>query len=236
MIYLRAPTTRLPFLRSIKRTPSRPLHKDLHRPDLTVTQSLDPLCSRVCLSRRNMDAKLAARLERVRLLSQQDLATLPDKTRTTSPESPMDDKAAPGGGVALFPDATESTEIAPSPSADEVSKRTSSPDANMVTKEVPEPARPTNVQTENTERRFVLVQGVGSSYNLGSSLQLSPLPARPLPPAQLKTGELAATHEKFTPIVGLSKYPYKFCNKDCMQTIASAFFDQGKFWAREWDL
>ncbi|KAF2443453.1 hypothetical protein P171DRAFT_362217 [Karstenula rhodostoma CBS 690.94] len=106
----------------------------------------------------------------------------------------------------------------------------------VVTKKEPEPAPPTNGQTENTDRRFVWLQGTESSYNLGSKPQLSALPAHPLPPALLQRSELAASHEKFTPIVGLSKYPYKFCNKDCMQAIATAFFDRGQFWAREWDL
>ncbi|KAL5453636.1 hypothetical protein PMIN06_005398 [Paraphaeosphaeria minitans] len=183
-----------------------------------------------------MDSKLAARLERVRLLSKQDLAALPDKTPTPSPEPPMDNEPASGGGVALPPEATGSTENAPSSSAGEVSKRTLSPDAMVVTEEKLEPAPPTNGHTEHTERRFVLLQGIESSYNLGSTPQIPARPAHPLPPAQLVRSELVASYEKFTPIVGLSKYPYKFCNKDCMQAIASAFFDQGKFWAREWDL
>ncbi|KAL5390401.1 hypothetical protein DPSP01_001965 [Paraphaeosphaeria sporulosa] len=183
-----------------------------------------------------MDPKLAARLERVRLLSKQDLAALPQKTPTPSSEAPMDKKPAPGGGVALFPEATESAENSPSSSAGEVSKRTPSLDAMVVTEEELEPAHPTNGQTEDIERRFVLLQGIESSYNLGSTSQLSALPAHPLPPAKLRRSDLAASPEKFIPIVGLSKYPYKFCSKDCMQVIASAFFDQGKFWAREWDL
>jgi hypothetical protein len=180
-----------------------------------------------------MDPKLVARLERVRLLSEQDLAALPD--RTPSPVPSMDDVPAPGGGVALVPEATESSGDAPSSSSD-ASKPSPSPDAIVVTEEASEPAPPTNGQNENAERRFVWVQGTESSYNLGSKPQLSALPAHSLPPALLQRSGLAAPHEKFTPILALSKYPYRFCNKDCMQDIASAFFDQGKFWAREWDL
>jgi len=52
----------------------------------------------------------------------------------------------------------------------------------------------------------------------------------------LKPGGLISFGHKFTSIQALSKYPYKFCNKADMQDIASAFFDAGKFWDREWDL
>jgi hypothetical protein len=180
-----------------------------------------------------MDPKLVARLKRVRLLSEQDLAALPD--RAPSPVPSMDDLPAPGGGVALVPEATESSGDVPSCSGD-ASKPSPSPDAIVVTEEAPEPAPSTNGPKENAERRFVWVQGTESSYNLGSKPQLSALPAHPRPPALFERSELAAPHDKFTPVVALSRYPYKFCNKDCMQDIASAFFDQGKFWAREWDL
>lgn len=187
--------------------------------------------------RRNMDSKLAARLEQLRLFSNQDLAALPDKTPTPSLEPPIDDKPAPGGGVALAPEATGSPEDAPSSSAGQVSKRAPSPHVMAVPNNAkPEPAPATNGQTENTDRRFMWLQGTESSHNLGSTPQLSALPAHPLPPALLQRGELAASHDKFTPIIALSKYPYKYCNKDCMQAIATAFFDQGKFWARDWDL
>ncbi|KAL1602559.1 hypothetical protein SLS60_005975 [Paraconiothyrium brasiliense] len=184
-----------------------------------------------------MDSKLAARLERLRVLSEHDLAALPD--RVPSPEPSMDDKPAPGGGVALVPKATvaeDKEDISIKPTGD-ASKRNPSLDARMVTQDAKADAPPTNGQHENTDRRFVWVQGTESSHNLGSDPQLSPLPTHPLPPALLQRSEQAAPHEKyFTPIVALSKYPYKFCNKNCMQDIASAFFDQGKFWAREWDL
>jgi hypothetical protein len=96
---------------------------------------------------------------------------------------------------------------------------------------------PTQLNAQpNTERRFVLVEDVESSYNLGTT----PLPMdRPrssatLPATDLNRGDLAEHH--FTPILALSKYPYKFCNKSHLQDIASAFFDAGKFWDREWDL
>lgn len=91
----------------------------------------------------------------------------------------------------------------------------------------------------NSDRRFVWIQGADSSYNLGSESQLSGLPttASILPLTGLQKGELAPHYEKlFTPLVALSRFPYKFCGESSRQDIASAFFDQGKFWAREWDL
>lgn len=316
-----------------------------------------PVRTRVCLPRRNMASKLAARLERVRLLSQEDLAALPNKTPTPSQGPIMDDQAAPGGGVALFPDATVAAEIAPSSSAyldrengtgayclnsvncrsEELSRKEKPTvwrlpqqtqtllvfSRHLNTLSPPPPLTPLSLPSHpslisklkllmislcgtsshefqwksscqsllwrqasyislvwamsrkqmqmqlhstrrstttsatrsllykrklvhlknalrNSKRR--MSDKLWSSRNAnetnspGSTLQLCPRPAQPLPPGDLKTSELAAVHEKFTPIVGLSKYPYKFCSKDCMQDIALAFFDREQFWAREWDL
>ncbi|KAH7411613.1 hypothetical protein DE146DRAFT_602960 [Phaeosphaeria sp. MPI-PUGE-AT-0046c] len=90
----------------------------------------------------------------------------------------------------------------------------------------------------NTERRFVLVEGAVSSYNIGNkrSSTAPPVPSSPLPTIDLSRGDLAPARHHFTPILALAKYPYKFCNPSHSQDIASAFFDAGKFWKREWDL
>jgi hypothetical protein len=91
----------------------------------------------------------------------------------------------------------------------------------------------------NNERRFLLVEGVESSYNLGAIPPLTTMPASlaaALPATDLNHGDIAAAQHHFAPILALAKYPYKFCNKSHSQDIALAFFDQGKFWNREWDL
>jgi hypothetical protein len=100
------------------------------------------------------------------------------------------------------------------------------------------PVPATAPASTNTECRFVLVEGVESSYNMGTK---SPSTDRPyssaaLPSIDLTRGHLTAPQHHFTPIVAIAKYPYKFCNKSHSQEIASAFFDAGKFWNREWDL
>lgn len=172
------------------------------------------------------------------MLSEHDLAALPD--RCPSPVSTMDDRYAQGGRVTLVPEAaaldhTQDTLLSPISAA---CKRSCTPEAETAMHVSEEKLTPhTNGQSENADRKFVWIPGTESSYNLGSKPQLSALLGHPLPPAVLRRSQLAPPEEKyFTPIVALSKYPYKFCNKDCMQEIASAFFDQGKFWAREWDL
>ncbi|KAH7073775.1 hypothetical protein BKA63DRAFT_534163 [Paraphoma chrysanthemicola] len=100
------------------------------------------------------------------------------------------------------------------------------------------PAPPPAAQ--NTERRFVVVKGAASAYNPGAMrTPTASLPKAPsqLPATDLQRGDLVATHHHFTPIKALAKYPYSFCDyKARMQDIASAFFDQKKFWNREWDL
>jgi hypothetical protein len=40
----------------------------------------------------------------------------------------------------------------------------------------------------------------------------------------------------FCPLMAMSRYPYKFVRKELSQTVASEFFDGGKFWQRVWDL
>ena len=98
-----------------------------------------------------------------------------------------------------------------------------------------QPAEQQNAEAPNPERAFVWIPGAESSHNMGTTVKFSPLAARKLPPTGLVKGQL--TREKcFTPIVALSKFPYKYCGRDWSQKIATAFFDQGKFWAREWDL
>lgn len=88
---------------------------------------------------------------------------------------------------------------------------------------------------ENTECRLVWHPDMPSAYNLGSRPKRTAVPSAKVPHVDLKAGELARI-KYFTPIVALSKYPYKFCHKDYMQDIASEFFHAGKFWDREWDL
>lgn len=40
----------------------------------------------------------------------------------------------------------------------------------------------------------------------------------------------------FCPAIALSRFPYKFIHDNMSQTVASEFFDGGKFWERTWDL
>jgi hypothetical protein len=101
------------------------------------------------------------------------------------------------------------------------------------------PIKPAPVPTENSiDRRFVWLKDVPSSYNVAAVRPPNaPLKASAnLPATDLQRGDLVSARHHFTPIQALSKYPYKFCNKSHMQQIASAFFDNGKFWKREWDL
>ncbi|KAH5278855.1 hypothetical protein HBI71_024050 [Parastagonospora nodorum] len=161
----------------------------------------------------------ASRLHRLTRLVQADLDALPDRPIPPKPAVMFDDEDS--GGVSLDP---------PQPLPAEISKQTV---ANLPTKSAPVTAQPTN-----TERRFILVEGVESSYNMGTKKLSADRPggSAALPATGLSRGELAAARDHFTPVLALAKYPYKFCNKSHSQDIASAFFDAGKFWNRPWDL
>jgi hypothetical protein len=88
---------------------------------------------------------------------------------------------------------------------------------------------------DTPERRFVWLKDAASSFNPNlDAMRIST--AAELPATDLQRGDLTPARHHYTPIQALAKYPYKYCNKSLMQDIASAFFDQGKFWNREWDL
>jgi hypothetical protein len=125
------------------------------------------------------------------------------------------------GGVSLDP---------PQPLPAEISKHTV---ANPPTK-----SAPVTAQSTNTGRRSILIEGVESSYNMGTKKPSADrlVGSAALTTAGLSRGDLAAARDHFTPVLALAKYPYKFCNKSHSQDIASAFFDAGKFWNRTWDL
>ena len=200
------------------------------------------------------------------MLSEPDLAALPERSPTLKPAQTMALCDPPqDGGIRLdappssaaceqksecltLPSSMERTvqTASPSDSIDATASLSTEQDLPPVDNKHMTASSPGHVVSSNgqdanadQERRFVWVQGTESSHNLGTHTNLSALPANlsKLPPTDLQRSQLAPACEKyFTPIVALSKYPYKFCDKDWKQTIASAFFDEGKFWAREWDL
>ncbi|KAF7678880.1 hypothetical protein GT037_002628 [Alternaria burnsii] len=172
----------------------------------------------------------SARLQRLQRFVQVDLDTLPDRPtsprRESKPEpEPNHANSNSSGGVSLRnmpPDSPASKQISP----------------NWTVAAIKTPP------TENTERRFVWIKDAYSSFNpnldsMRPATSQAPAPrtdAAGLPVSDLQRGDLASPRHHFTPIQALAKYPYKYCNKIHMQDIASAFFDQGKFWQREWDL
>ncbi|KAG9194977.1 hypothetical protein G6011_00097 [Alternaria panax] len=168
------------------------------------------------------------RLQRLRRFVQADLDALSDRPVSPQPEpkpEPEPDHASSNssGGVSL-----ENT-----PPNAPASKQTSPNETDGAIKTPP---------TENPERRCIWVKDVDSSFNPNiDSMRLSTAPvprtgAACLPVIDLQLGDLASPRHHFTPIQALARYPYKYCNKSQMQDIASAFFDQGKFWLRKWDL
>lgn len=41
---------------------------------------------------------------------------------------------------------------------------------------------------------------------------------------------------QFCPLIAASRYPYKFVHRDSSDRVAKKFFDEGKFWALEWNM
>ncbi|KAF5847775.1 hypothetical protein GGP41_009017 [Bipolaris sorokiniana] len=167
------------------------------------------------------------RLEKLRGLIKSDVDALPD--RRISPDRMLDDSDSSGG----VPLESHLLDI-PLPQQDTLEKTVSS----LVTSA----SGPTASFTENSDRQSLWMNDASSSIN--QSLDSMHISGPPSPPPRIKDhptnnlqrGELASAHHHFTPIQALAKYPYTYCNKSHMQTIASAFFDQGKFWNRVWDI
>jgi hypothetical protein len=159
--------------------------------------------------------RLQARLERLHHTVQADLEALP----TLTPEPILSDSDSTGG-VAL-----DSLQTPGDQSAADAVQPDNTPSA-------PQP---------NPDRRYVWLPDAESSYNptaspvpLANTATLPP--STPLLCPDLNRGDLGSATKHYCPIVALSRYPYRWCDKADSQDIASAFFDQGKFWEREWDL
>ncbi|KAL1796080.1 hypothetical protein ACET3X_006304 [Alternaria dauci] len=166
----------------------------------------------------------SARLQRLRRFVQADLDALPD--RPVSPQREPEPEPKPDHASSNSSSGVSLENIPPGSSA---SKQTSSNETATAIK---------TPLAENIERRYVWIKDAYSSFNPNlDSMRLSTAPSpAPLPVTDLQRGDLASPRHHFTPIQALARYPYKYCNKSHMQDIASAFFDQGKFWQREWDL
>jgi hypothetical protein len=67
-------------------------------------------------------------------------------------------------------------------------------------------------------------------------LQTSPAVAPMSYPFDPRKDEPAPLGVNFCPFIAITKLPYKFVKKEFMQEIATAFFDEGKIWSREWDV
>ncbi|KAF2826313.1 hypothetical protein CC86DRAFT_27947 [Ophiobolus disseminans] len=168
------------------------------------------------------------RLEQLRKLVQANIDALPDRPVSPEPAAVLDDDAS--GGVSL-----EGLSLENEPPQATASSKQLPVDPPIKTAPVPTDSAASIIPTQappNPDRRFVWVEGAVSSWNLGNMEKSTST----LPASGLHRGDLAPAHYPFTPILPLSKYPYKFCNPAQSQDITEAAFDKGQFWRREWDL
>lgn len=158
-------------------------------------------------------------LERLHKLVQADLDALPDR----APEPIVGDSDASGGAPLQH-----TVKVVNEPTLTNVAQRQT----------IPITVKPTTEEPD-TDCQYIWLKDAKSSHNPASITSIitpSPKPTARLPAHKLKHGDLAPAAQYYTPILALAKYPYKWCDKADSQDIASAFFDRGKFWAREWDL
>lgn len=161
----------------------------------------------------------AARLERLKLSVQADVDALPNAVVSLALDS-RDERA---GGISLVPSQE-------SPIAESKGQAASTLPPSI--------ARDLEPTEQSSERRLVWFKSAQSSYNpkdlpVRAALESESIK---LPEINLERGSLASPNHHFSPIRALEKYPYKFCDPSHKQDIASAFFDEGKFWRRKWDL
>lgn len=160
----------------------------------------------------------AERLERLRKLVQADVDALPDRPITLQSDPVFSSDS--DGGVAL----DSPLPIGKQNSANDTDQNRAS--LEFVTQNV------TNLHVAQVREAASSPNPHESSHRTAANLPA----ADPLLATNLRSGDLTHPNHRYTSIQALAKYPYKFCDKNHMQDIASAFFDAGKFWNRQWDL
>ena len=192
----------------------------------------------------------ALRLERLQRLVKADLEALPD----ISPQLAISDEESIGGVPIPSEEVPSHSEATPATAIDthtlpilDNSKNLTTPEYdNYESESESEQALDAELELErrfvripqpepeaNLERRFVLLKDVKSCWSADE--EIVPFISQ-FPNTRLERGALASPDQTFSPILPISKYPYKFVNQRDSQRIASKFFDAGKFWMREWDL
>jgi len=93
---------------------------------------------------------------------------------------------------------------------------------------------------ETQERERLARESKASSMKLSSSSKIKPVePSLDPLKTDNRLGEVSPLGLRFCPILALAKFPYRYLPKSAwssQQLIASKFFDEGKFWQREWNL
>ena len=191
----------------------------------------------------------ALRLERLQRLVKADLEALPDISPQLaisydeepiggvpipSEEVPSHSKATPAAAIDTHaPPLLDNSKNLTVPECDNCELESESDQALDAELERRFVRIPRPEPEANLERRFVLLKDVKSCWSADEEIAPS---MSQHPDTCLERGALASPDQTFSPILPVSKYPYKFVNRRDSQRIASKFFDAGKFWMREWDL
>jgi hypothetical protein len=72
-----------------------------------------------------------------------------------------------------------------------------------------------------------------------NTVSVDKIPERPVARSSQSTlgcGDLASPDQAYSPVLAISKFPYHFVEKRDSQNVASAIFDNNKFWELGWDL
>lgn len=99
-------------------------------------------------------------------------------------------------------------------------------------------------EIEDNQRHLTKSQPTSSANEWWNAQPVTPKVAQPItskqthvsPQSNPLSGTPAPLGLRFSPFIAITKFPYKFVQKQWMQPIATLFFDQGKIWEREWDL
>ncbi|GAB7339866.1 hypothetical protein MBLNU457_6399t1 [Dothideomycetes sp. NU457] len=95
---------------------------------------------------------------------------------------------------------------------------------------------------ETQERERLAREVKALSQKRSSSPKMKPKPLDPSSDSlqtDKRLGEVSPLALRFCPILALAKFPYRYLPKSAwnsQQLIASKFFDEGKFWQRDWNL
>jgi hypothetical protein len=181
----------------------------------------------------------SSRLARFKAAIKEDLEQLPDNLKVTDPSTPPAEASAdctPNGHHNYLPTTSEMQAAAKiehgqlTPATTAFDKLTIIDNTYLDSDDDSEAGCRLEIEEVTDNEQDLKNENISSENDRPAIAQHNNL--RP----KMRLAQVTTHGEYFCPILPVAKYPYNYVPKAESQAVASAFFDQGQFWKREWDL